>query len=231
MGLRLRSSALGSALSPAGFPASLPSQAGYAQSVALKSDGTVVIFGLRPGTLTTGSAAWRAGLTGATAVAAGVWHSVALITPLSQTYRRSARWGGRRSVITTSRSRPPPPPVLTSRSPRAGSCSIDGARVHLRRTGLCAITATQGRRRLPPPRAGRDAELPVAPAPCRVPRVVGMRLSKAKRIIAKRHCRTGKVRRAYRPRHRGVVISQSRRPGLKLPPGAKIKPRRRLDRA
>jgi beta-lactam-binding protein with PASTA domain len=61
------------------------------------------------------------------------------------------------------------------------------------------------------------------PAPCKVPNVVGKRVAYAKRTIAKRHCRPGKVGYAYsRTRKKGIVISQSRRPGRVLPVRAKI---------
>jgi len=64
---------------------------------------------------------------------------------------------------------------------------------------------------------------PMTPAPCKVPKVVGRRVAPAKRTIAKRHCRTGKVGHAYsRKRKKGIVISQSRRPGLVLPARSKI---------
>jgi beta-lactam-binding protein with PASTA domain len=56
-----------------------------------------------------------------------------------------------------------------------------------------------------------------------VPRVVGKRLAAARRTIAQRHCRTGKVVHAYSGEHKkGIVISQSRRPGKVLPAGSKI---------
>jgi len=43
------------------------------------------------------------------------------------------------------------------------------------------------------------------------------------RTIAKRHCRTGKVGYAFsRERKKGIVISQSRRPGRVLPARSKI---------
>jgi hypothetical protein len=64
---------------------------------------------------------------------------------------------------------------------------------------------------------------PMTPAPCRVPKVVGTRVASAKRTIAKRHCRTGKVGYAYsRKRKKGIVISQSRRPGRMLPASSKV---------
>jgi beta-lactam-binding protein with PASTA domain len=63
----------------------------------------------------------------------------------------------------------------------------------------------------------------VVPPPCMVPKVVGKKISAAKLAIAKRHCRTGKVGYAYSRKHtKGIVISQSRRPGRVLPAGSKI---------
>ena len=59
--------------------------------------------------------------------------------------------------------------------------------------------------------------------PCRVPKVVGKQLVSAKRTITTRRCRTGKVGHAYsRHRKRGLVLSQSRRPGRVLPAGSRI---------
>jgi hypothetical protein len=58
---------------------------------------------------------------------------------------------------------------------------------------------------------------------CEVPKVVGKRLRAAKVTITRGHCRTGKVRLAYSPRYRkGIVISQSRRPGRVLSANSKI---------
>jgi beta-lactam-binding protein with PASTA domain len=56
-----------------------------------------------------------------------------------------------------------------------------------------------------------------------VPKVVGTPVASAKRTIAKRHCLTGKVGYVYsRKRKKGIVISQSRRPGKVLPARSKI---------
>jgi hypothetical protein len=60
------------------------------------------------------------------------------------------------------------------------------------------------------------------PVHCTVPKVIGMRLRPARRTIAKKHCRTGKVSYATSRKLRGVVVKQSRRPGRVLPAGAKI---------
>jgi hypothetical protein len=92
----------------------------------------------------------------------------------------------------------------------AGQCSVP--------SGLAGVTAIS---------AGNLHSLglaePMTPAPCTVPKVVGARIASAKRTIAKRHCRTGKVGYAYsRKRKKGIVISQSRRPGRVLPARSKI---------
>jgi hypothetical protein len=70
---------------------------------------------------------------------------------------------------------------------------------------------------------GAFHSLALVEAACRVPRVVGKRLALAQRTLARRHCRTGKVRRAHsRKRPKGIVISQSRPPGKVLPARSKI---------
>jgi alpha-tubulin suppressor-like RCC1 family protein len=58
---------------------------------------------------------------------------------------------------------------------------------------------------------------------CVVPKVIGTRLAKAKRRIAKAHCRTGKVTSKPSGRKlRGWVLAQSPAPGKKLKNGAKV---------
>jgi PASTA domain len=105
----------------------------------------------------------------------------------------------------------------------SGKCTVSGTRVHLTGAGSCELTALQ------PGNANYDAAPPVsrsfaiAPAPCKVPKVVGKQLASAKRSIATSHCRTGSVAYAYSgKRTKGVVVSQSRRPGKVLPPRSKI---------
>ena len=92
----------------------------------------------------------------------------------------------------------------------AGQCSVPSGL-----SGVTAITAS----------VAHSVALvePMTPAPCRVPKVVGTRVASAKRTITKRHCRTGKVDYAYsRKRTKGIVISQSRRPGRVLPARSKV---------
>jgi beta-lactam-binding protein with PASTA domain len=55
-----------------------------------------------------------------------------------------------------------------------------------------------------------------------VPKVVGKRLGAAKSAIKQTHCRTGKVGYAYSRKTKGIVISQSRRPGRVVPANSKV---------
>jgi beta-lactam-binding protein with PASTA domain len=48
---------------------------------------------------------------------------------------------------------------------------------------------------------------------CKVPRVVGLTLKRAKPKIRRAHCTVGRIRRAH-SRRVGRVISQSPRPGV-----------------
>ena len=105
----------------------------------------------------------------------------------------------------------------------SGRCTVSGATVHLTGAGSCTVTAAQpgDANYNAAPRVSRTFS--IARAPCRVPKVVGKRVAFAKRTIAQRHCRTGKVGYAYsRKRKKGIVISQSRRPGRVLPARSKI---------
>ena len=43
---------------------------------------------------------------------------------------------------------------------------------------------------------------------CKVPKVVGFRLPKAKRLISKAGCRTGRVRKARSNKRAGIVVAQ-----------------------
>jgi hypothetical protein len=110
----------------------------------------------------------------------------------------------------------------------SGSCTVAGATVHLTSAGSCTITASQAGD------ANYNAAAPVshtfkisAPAGgttgCAVPKVVGQRLGAAKLALKSRHCRTGTVRQAYSKNvKKGIVISQSRRAGQKLPANTKV---------
>jgi hypothetical protein len=65
--------------------------------------------------------------------------------------------------------------------------------------------------------------LTIDPARCVVPRVVGLTLKRARAAIKKRHCRTGKVRRAFSSRLRtGRILAQRPKAGKRLANGARV---------
>src|SRR5204863_7509302 len=110
-----------------------------------------------------------------------------------------------------------------------GNCTISGATVHLTSAGSCTITASQAGNvdYNPAPDVSQSFSIAsrtaLTPPKCTVPKVVGKQLASAKRTITTRHCRTGKVGHAYSRKHgRGIVLSQSRRPGRVLPAGSRI---------
>jgi hypothetical protein len=109
----------------------------------------------------------------------------------------------------------------------SGSCTVSGSTVHLTGPGSCTVTASQPGNATYNAAAGVPQTFSIAKKPvalkCRVPKVVRKGLKAAKATIKRRHCRTGKVRYAYsRTRKKGIVISQSRRPGRVLPAKSKI---------
>jgi hypothetical protein len=80
---------------------------------------------------------------------------------------------------------------------------------------------------LPPPPPAPPAPVPPVPPPppsrarCHVPRVIGMRLLRAKARIRRAGCSVGRVRGA-RSRRVGRVIRQSPRAGMRLARGARV---------
>jgi PASTA domain len=105
----------------------------------------------------------------------------------------------------------------------SGRCTLGDATVHLTGAGSCTVTASQPGNANYNPAAPVSRSFSIKRPPCRVPKVVGKRLGAAKKLIAKKHCRTGRVGHAYsRKRKKGIVISQSRRPGRVLPANTKI---------
>jgi hypothetical protein len=86
------------------------------------------------------------------------------------------------------------------------------------------IQATQtGTPPPPPPPAPPAPPPPSRPSGCIVPRVVGKKLAGAKAALRRRHCRLGRLRRAYSPRlRRGRVLSQKPKPGRNLKRGARV---------
>jgi uncharacterized delta-60 repeat protein len=77
----------------------------------------------------------------------------------------------------------------------------------------------------PPPPPPAPPPPPVSPPPviCHVPRVVGLRLSRAKTKIRRRNCGVGRVRRARSGKRVGVVLSQAPRAGRRMPRGGLVR--------
>ena len=99
------------------------------------------------------------------------------------------------------------------------------ATVHLIGAGSCAITASQSGSanfNAAPPVA-RTFPITAGRPTCKIPKVVGRTLAKARVLIVQRHCRVGKVARAYsRVRKAGVVITQGKRAGRVVAAGTRI---------
>ena len=108
----------------------------------------------------------------------------------------------------------------------SGRCTVSGARVHLTGAGVCTVTASQpGNANYSAAAVARSFSIarktPVKK--CKVPNVVGKSLTKARALIKQRHCRTGRVTKAYsRKRKKDVVIGQNRRPGRVMAANSKI---------
>jgi Regulator of chromosome condensation (RCC1) repeat len=112
---------------------------------------------------------------------------------------------------------------LTVSFEASGACTVHGKTVHLTGAGSCALVASQPGNANYQAATGVLRSFSIGPLRCRVPKVIGKRLVAAKRMIALRHCRTGKVSQAYSiERRQGIVISQNRRPGRVLPARSKI---------
>jgi glucose/arabinose dehydrogenase len=69
----------------------------------------------------------------------------------------------------------------------------------------------------PPPPPPADQPTTLRPTPCRVPRVIGRRLTAARARIRRANCRAGRVYYRRSGRARGVVITQAPRPGARRP--------------
>jgi hypothetical protein len=113
-----------------------------------------------------------------------------------------------------------------------GKCTATGVTVQLTGVGSCTIMASQAGNAnwnpaLPVSRSFSIAsQTPPAspPAPkCKVPKVVGRPLGRARTLIKGRRCRVGRVSRVYsQVRKQGIVVAQSRRPGRIVPQGSRI---------
>jgi hypothetical protein len=85
-------------------------------------------------------------------------------------------------------------------------------------TGPCVLSMTTDRA------VTATFKKPLTPPACKVPKVVGKTLKKAKAAIKKAHCGVGKVTKKTSPASKkGKVIKQSPKAGKKLKNGAKIR--------
>jgi len=78
----------------------------------------------------------------------------------------------------------------------------------------------------PPPALPPPPQTPPPPAPqasCRVPRVVGRRLTTARTMLRRARCGLGRVRHARSRRQRGIVLSQAPRAGAVRIVGARVR--------
>ena len=212
----------GQCSAPAGLSGVTAIAASFAHTLALGGDGTVVAWGCGAGN-DYGQCSVPGGLAGVTTIAAGRFHSLALDVRVNQIIAfdplANKTYGDPDFSVNAAASS-----GLAVSFAASGSCAVSGARVHLTGVGSCTVTASQPGDRNYNPAPDVSRTFSIARATCRVPNVVGKRAAPAKRTIAMRHCRTGKVRYAYsRKRKKGIVISQSRKPGRVLPAGSKIK--------
>jgi subtilisin family serine protease len=75
----------------------------------------------------------------------------------------------------------------------------------------------------PPPPAAPPPPRPPAVVRCVVPNVKGKTVRTARTTLTRRRCRLGRVTRTYSAKMRlGRVVSQSRRPGARLPRGTRV---------
>ena len=103
-----------------------------------------------------------------------------------------------------------------------GRCTVRGAKVHLTARGSCTITASQLGDATYDTAPAVARTFAIAPALCRVPRVVGKTLVVAKAALKAGHCRPGRVSRVFSAARKGRVSGASKRPGRALPPGTKV---------
>jgi hypothetical protein len=74
----------------------------------------------------------------------------------------------------------------------------------------------------PPPQPQPPSPPPTATRSCRVPRVVGLRLVRARTRIRRANCSVGRIRRVRSRAARGRVVRQWPRAGTRLRRGAKV---------
>ena len=208
---------------PSGLTGVTDVSAGVHHSLVLKGDGTMLALGCRilNGFGDFGQCNVPGGLAGVSGIAAGLTHSLALIGPRKQTITFEPLpdrvFGDPDFTVSATASS-----GLQVSFAAAGNCAVSGATVHLTASGSCTITASQAGSADYRPAPAVVRTFSIAPPPCTVPKVTGRTLAAARSAIVRRHCRTGKVGYAYSRKRKGVVLSQSRKPGLELPTDSKI---------
>ena len=113
----------------------------------------------------------------------------------------------------------------------SGDCTVSGVKVHLVRAGSCTLTATQpgDANYKPAPNVARTFGIARAttlkpPVRCSAPKLVGKRLTTARRLLKQRHCAAGTTKYVYsKQAKKGIVVAQGVRPGRVLAAGTKIK--------
>jgi hypothetical protein len=109
--------------------------------------------------------------------------------------------------------------VFTAR----GACTLRGSRVHLTRVGTCTITARQPGNADFRAAKSETQSFAVVRAGCTVPRLVGKRVSAAKRALVASRCRVGTVHYARASAaKRGRVVAQGKRAGRVLRAGSRV---------
>ena len=180
---------------PTGLSGVSAISAGATHSLALKADGTVLAWGCR--SIDYAQCNVPSGLADVAAISAGSAHSLALKSDGSV-----AAWG-----------------CAGNGGSDDGQCNVPNGLANVIAISAAISRSVGGG-------FGSHSLALVASTTslrCKVPNVVGKRLAAARRTIARRHCRTGRVRYAYsRKRAKGIVISQSRGPGRVLPVRSKI---------
>jgi hypothetical protein len=84
------------------------------------------------------------------------------------------------------------------------------------------FTVSESAPPLPPPQPQPQPQPPAAARICRVPRVVGLRLVRARAAIRRADCSVGRVRGVRSRAARGRVVRQSPRAGTRLRRGARV---------
>jgi Regulator of chromosome condensation (RCC1) repeat/PASTA domain len=215
---------------PVGLSGAIAAAGGYFHSLALKGDGTVAAWGCGSG-FDYGQCTIPGELSGVSGIAAGDRHSLALVELGDQTITfaplPNRTYGDPDFTVSASASSGLPVAFAAS-----GECVLNGTTVLLTDVGQCTIIASQPgngnyNAAVDISHSFQIAERPVPPASprpqvrCVVPKVVGLKLARARGRIRARHCSVGRIRRV-RSKRIGRVLAQSPKPGRRLRKGARV---------